>query len=238
MLEAASLLGKHDGLQSKDQAQSKRASDHLKGVGEIVERGEFGLGVAPKDSRPVHKIELTKEQEAEMKDAQAYEAYSQGPLEEDIEATFTYLNLNSKKKTRTDKRRDLNKQDAFLEFKLEEDGQQLEQSIKDNRNELKNIKSKVKDLTEQCNISKKAIDSVKSELDKKQDQRRAANAGSFGVDDNDFEAEDQHEIIDEDELQMLTHLKDLKKTYRATFQQLKTSKDQLAAIQSSIDHAK
>lgn len=114
----------------------------------------------------------------------------------------------------------------------------MELSIKDNRSELKNIKGKVKDLTEKCNISKKAIDSVKSELDKKQDQRRANNAGSFGYDENDIEADDQNEIIDEDELQMLTHLKDLKKTYRANFQQLKVTKDQMSAIQSSIDHAK
>lgn len=58
-----------------------------------------------------------------MNDAQAYEPYSEAPLEEDIEATFTYQNLNSKKKTRTDKRKDLNKQEAFLEFKQEEEGQ-------------------------------------------------------------------------------------------------------------------
>lgn len=31
------------------------------GIGDILEGGEFGLGVAPKDSRPVNKIELTVE---------------------------------------------------------------------------------------------------------------------------------------------------------------------------------
>ena len=36
------------------------------GVGIEVEQGEFGLGKAPKDSRPVHKIELSKEKEAEI----------------------------------------------------------------------------------------------------------------------------------------------------------------------------
>jgi hypothetical protein len=31
--------------------------------------GEFGLGMAPRDSRPVNKIELTKEKEAEILEA-------------------------------------------------------------------------------------------------------------------------------------------------------------------------
>lgn len=42
------------------------------GVGFIEEQGEFGLGVAPRDSKPVNKIELTKEQEAKLLDAQAF----------------------------------------------------------------------------------------------------------------------------------------------------------------------
>ena len=34
----------------------------------------------------------------------------------------------------------------------------LEDSIRDNRNELKSMKNKVKDLTEMCNVSKRNID--------------------------------------------------------------------------------
>jgi hypothetical protein len=39
------------------------------GVGDIQDQGEFGLGIAPRDSRPVNRIELTKEKEAEIADA-------------------------------------------------------------------------------------------------------------------------------------------------------------------------
>jgi hypothetical protein len=39
------------------------------GVGQEVDQGEFGLGRAPRDSRPVNKIELTKEKEAEIAEA-------------------------------------------------------------------------------------------------------------------------------------------------------------------------
>jgi hypothetical protein len=48
----------------------KRASTiRDNGVGENHEIGAFGLGVAPKSSKPVNKIELSKEQEAEIAEA-------------------------------------------------------------------------------------------------------------------------------------------------------------------------
>jgi len=45
------------------------------GIGEVFDAGEFGLGVAPKDSKPVNKIELTVEQKAALAEAQAFEDY-------------------------------------------------------------------------------------------------------------------------------------------------------------------
>lgn len=59
------------------------------------------------------------------------------------------------------------KQQAFIEFKINERGKMLEESIVENREQLKNLKMEVKELTEKCNASKKAIDSVKADLDKK-----------------------------------------------------------------------
>ena len=35
-------------------------------VGELEEQGEFGLGVAVRDGKPVTKIEISKEKEAEI----------------------------------------------------------------------------------------------------------------------------------------------------------------------------
>jgi hypothetical protein len=45
--------------------------------------GEFGLGVAPRDSRPVNKIELTKEKEAEIADAQAFSEWKLSQKDEE-----------------------------------------------------------------------------------------------------------------------------------------------------------
>lgn len=69
ILEAENMLGVK-GVAGSDEAALKRGNTRDNdGVGEIQDQGEFGLGVAPRDSRPVHKIELTKEKEAEIAEA-------------------------------------------------------------------------------------------------------------------------------------------------------------------------
>ena len=42
-------------------------------MGELEEAGEFGLGLALRDSKPVTKIEMTKEKEAEIAAMQHWE---------------------------------------------------------------------------------------------------------------------------------------------------------------------
>jgi hypothetical protein len=54
-----------------------------KGVGDTHEIGAFGLGVAPRSSKPINKIELSKEQEAEIAEAQRFEPYEQDEKTED-----------------------------------------------------------------------------------------------------------------------------------------------------------
>ena len=41
------------------------------GVGELEEIGEFGLGIAPSMSKPVNKIEISKQREEEINKMQA-----------------------------------------------------------------------------------------------------------------------------------------------------------------------
>lgn len=56
---------KSDHGTTKD-ASKEPARDAELGVGDIEEVGEFGLGIAPHTAKPVHKIELSKEREAEI----------------------------------------------------------------------------------------------------------------------------------------------------------------------------
>lgn len=69
------------------------------------------------------------------------------------------------------KRPAINKQIAYLEFK-ENQGKAIEDSILQNRNEMKEKRNKIKDMTNKINMCKKKIDSIKVHLDKKEDERR------------------------------------------------------------------
>ena len=102
------------------------------GVGEIADVGEFGLGVAPRDSRPVFKIEMSKEKEAELAEAQRFEEDAVSVAEEDLGSTQALLKT-AKTKKKANRRKAIDKQEAFLEFKQEEEGRLLEESIRDNR---------------------------------------------------------------------------------------------------------
>jgi hypothetical protein len=89
-----------------------------KGVGETHEMGAFGLGVAPRSSKPVNKIELSKEQEAEIFEAQRFEPYDLGEKNADAAEDEVVETGGVKKKTK--KRPSMDKQTAFLEFKKED----------------------------------------------------------------------------------------------------------------------
>ena len=39
---------------------------HTDGVGELEDIGEFGLGIAPRNLKPVNKIEISKKREEEI----------------------------------------------------------------------------------------------------------------------------------------------------------------------------
>ena len=127
------------------------------------------------------------------------------------------------------KRQGVDKQAAFLEYKKSDEGASLETSIKDNRSELKGLKTNVKEMTDKCNEYKKNIDAVKFELDKKQDERRE-NQKMQNLDDDELDEDGPQEIIDEDELSLLQRMKELKKNYRSYFNDLKAAKGQITGI--------
>lgn len=91
------------------------------GVGIEVEVGEFGLGKAPNDSKPVNKIELSKEQEHAIQEAQQYEDYEESVAEDPIENDAAILAGSRLKQAKM--RKGVDRQTAFIEFKSSEQGQ-------------------------------------------------------------------------------------------------------------------
>ena len=136
---------------------------HQDGVGDLEDVGGFGLGVAPRNLKPQHKIELGKKKEEELAKMQADDDVQVQENEEDDESD-SKLEIIRLKKQMDKKRKPIDKQQAFLEFKVN-DGKQYEDQILSLRTDLKNKKLLVKELTEECNKCKREIDRVKEKID-------------------------------------------------------------------------
>jgi kinesin family member 6/9 len=98
------------------------------------------------------------------------------------------------------------------------------------RQDMKTKRNIVKELTEKINKSKKRIDLLKSALDKKEEERKLEHKARKAEMDFDDDAGHIDEIIDEEELNMLREMKDLKRDYRENFQTLKNHKQEIEGL--------
>jgi kinesin family protein 6/9 len=107
---------------------------------------------------------------------------------------------------------------------------------------LKDNKARVKFLTEQCNSTKKEIDTIKAKLDEKaEEKKKQMREDLAGLDEDEGGnpmGEGHQEIIDEEELGYLQRMKELKKIYRTNYDQLKSLRSEMHYIQQSIDTLK
>lgn len=161
------------------------------GVGELEEIGEFGLGIAPSMSKPINKIEISKQREEEINKMMIADEEPRPQSqddEEDPEAEIQQLKL---KQQRQKKRKPTDRQTAFLEFKsLPEGGRVVEDQILSNRQELKEEKHKVKQYTDACNMAKKELDTIKGRLDAKEQEKRVTlRQDMMGYEDEDMDGQ-------------------------------------------------
>ena len=112
-----------------------------------------------------------------------------------------------------------------MEFK-DGPGKQIEQSILESRNDMKEKRKQTKDLTLSINEIMRQLEAIKVKLQRKEEEReqenkqRMQNLDAFGDDDEGM----NEEIIDEEELMFLKQKKELQREYREMFGQLKVFK--------------
>ena len=108
------------------------------------------------------------------------------------------------------------------------------------RQDMKEKREQIKELTFKINMRKKEIDSIQGKLDKKEDERklmaRTHKNEIGGFDDEDGSAGEV--IIDEEELKLLKELKDSKRDYRDNYSKLKGLKEEMQSLQFNIDTSK
>ena len=108
----------------------------------MEEIGEFGLGIAPRQAKPVNKIEISKERQAQIDRMQEEDGDGEG--REDEEEDGSKMEIIRLRKQRDRKRRPVERQAAFIEFKGLPEGKGIEDLIVNNRQELKDKKGNVK----------------------------------------------------------------------------------------------
>lgn len=167
----------------------RRQTLNRDGVGEIEEDGEFGLGLAPIESKPITKIEISKEREEEIARMEQFSEYSetQDELIHEQEEAAIMQRMSRSRKQNSERRPAIDKQTAFSEFKgiESESGPALEAQILASRTSMKQSRLEIKAKTEVCNKIKAEIDLVKADLDsmsnkKKMENIAAAKDAGFG----------------------------------------------------------
>lgn len=134
----------------------------------------------------------------------------------------------------------MDKQEAYLEFK-QDLGKPIENSILQNRDDVKQKRTVTKDLTLKINSIKGKIDLLNNKLEKKEEERKLNNRAArnqMQIDAFEDDENENEEIIDEEELVMLKDMKDLKRDYRESYSKLKGLKQELSSLQFNIDAQK
>jgi hypothetical protein len=117
-LLAAEEHVRSDKIGSADE-QAKRQKTKGEGQGDLLDQGGFGLGIAPREAKPVTKIEISKEREEEIAKMEEFQEYPETHYEElhEQEEQKMLQTMSRSRKQKTDPRQPIDKQSAFLEFK-------------------------------------------------------------------------------------------------------------------------
>ena len=218
----------------------KASTDNEKGVGDFEEKPSFGIGRAPKDARPIYKLEQT----GNVKDQGINTLMKSGSGE------FTGTNnINPMEKSggmntmegkadaevvleNEDKGEDMedippekipDKNTGFQIYKNENEiAKQIEENIINTTTDLKKLKDEARTLGEEGNKLKEQIDNIQSVLKTKQQNKLNL-------------ADEMTNVIDDEECKLIDQLKDIRKNYKETVEKFKQTKVQINELKNNLD---
>lgn len=214
-------------LKGVEKEEVEEAND---GVGDLEEKPSFGIGRAPKDARPINRLEqstmqvpqggtlmsMNIEDNAEKKNAEEGE----GKVDNDEFA----LEENFDEEISPEKIPDKNS--AFQIYKNENaQAKSIEESINSASNEIKEQKDKAKELSEEGNKLKNQMDELKAKLNEKKKNKQNL-------------ADDNTNVIDEEECKLIDELKDVREHYKDVVREFKNSKSVINEKKNVLDELK
>ena len=213
----------------------KTSTDNEKGVGDFEEKPSFGIGRAPKDAKPIYKLEQTgniKEPGLNTLMKSTSDVNNLNPMErsgtinalpdtEVVQGGETMENQEESEDIPPEKIPDKNT--GFQIYKSEnETAKQIEENIINTTTELKKLKDEARTLGEEGNKYKEQIDNIQSALKTKQQNKLNL-------------ADEMTNVIDDEECKLIDQLKDIRKNYKETVEKFKQTKVSISELKNNLD---
>ena len=218
----------------------KASTDNEKGVGDFEEKPSFGIGRAPKDARPIYKLEQTRDQGINtlMKSgSDLNNINNMNPMEKSGsginmipgQSGEADVVVEGEPKEAFEESEDIppekipDKNTGFQIYKNEnENAKQIEENIINITTELKKLKDEARTLGEEGNKFKEQIDNIQSALKSKQQNKLNL-------------ADEMTNVIDDEECKLIDQLKDIRKNYKETVEKFKQTKVQISELKNNLD---
>ena len=221
----------------------KASTDNEKGVGDFEEKPSFGIGRAPKDARPIYKLEQTgniRDQGINTLMKSGSDLNNMNNMNQ-MEKSGSGINMipgqsgeadvvvEGEPKEVFEESEDIppekipDKNTGFQIYKNEnENAKQIEENIINITTELKKLKDEARTLGEEGNKYKEQIDNINSALKSKQQNKLNL-------------ADEMTNVIDDEECKLIDQLKDIRKNYKETVEKFKQTKVQISELKNNLD---
>ena len=218
----------------------KASTDNEKGVGDFEEKPSFGIGRAPKDARPIYKIEQTggaRDQGINTLMKSGTDLNNMNNINQ-LEKSGSGINVIQGQgdadvvlegEAKEEESEDIppekipDKNTGFQIFKTEnENARQIEDNIINITTDLKKLKDEARTLGEEGNKYKEQIDNIQSALKSKQQNKLNL-------------ADEMTNVIDDEECKLIDQLKDIRKNYKETVDKFKQTKVQISELKNNLD---
>jgi kinesin family protein 6/9 len=222
--------------------REKTLVDNENGVGDFEPKPSFGIGRAPKDARPVYKLEANTNIQSQGLNTlmKSGEVNVNSSLENETPRDKTAININMipgqtdadvvldgedniEESEEIPPERIPDKNTGFQIYKSEnEKAKQIEESIINTTTELRKLKDEARSLGEEGNKFKEQIDNIQSALKSKQQNKMNL-------------ADEMTNVIDDEECKLIDQLKDVRKNYKETVEKFKQTKVNINELKNNLD---
>ena len=225
-----------------EKEREKTLIDNEKGVGDFEPKPSFGIGRAPKDARPIYKLEANTNIQSQGLNTlmKSGEINVNSSMDKETPRDKTAINVNMipgqtdadvvldgeenlEESEEIPPERIPDKNTGFQIYKSEnEKAKQIEESIINTTTELKKLKDEARSLGEKGNKFKEQIDNIQSALKSKQQNKMNL-------------ADEMTNVIDDEEFKLIDQLKDVRKNYKEAVEKFKQTKVNINELKNNLD---